>query len=154
MAATLVPLLLAGRGDHALWLAGRALACVTIAVAVSASFDLAELGPALSALGLPHALAEIVSSAVRQLGSTVRDGQRLLLARRLRGATGALPSTELFTTLLVRAALGAERVALARSLRGGSTPGSSARLGRRDVPLLIGALFVALALHGLGRVLP
>jgi energy-coupling factor transporter transmembrane protein EcfT len=72
----------------------------------------------------------------------------LILARQLRGARRFGP--EVLAQLLVRTTERAERVDLAMRLRGASgTEQSGFDLG--GVALLLGALFVAVALHLLGR---
>lgn len=127
----------------------RALLAVTAVLTIAETIPLTRVGPALSALGLPPALSNVVATLLRQLGSLLDEGRRLALARRLRGAGGVGVSTEMMAGLLARSAARAERVELAMRLRGYDEahrlPGTALRLA--DTPLLTLAAAAAVALH-------
>jgi energy-coupling factor transporter transmembrane protein EcfT len=130
-------------------LAGRALCAALAALAIASTIPAAELGPALSGLGVPRGVSTVIASMLRQAGSIATEGRRLALARSLRGATGLGASTEMFAALLARSSLRAERVELALRLRGHdeSARPAGARLGLGDVPAVAAAAVAALGVH-------
>jgi energy-coupling factor transporter transmembrane protein EcfT len=154
IAALLVPLVLAGRGADAAWLAARSLATAVIALGCASSLSLAELGGALAALGLPAALASVIVTMLRQLAAVHAQAKNLLLARKLRGAAGIELGGEMLATLFARTAERAERAELAARLRGHELLSARRRAGftLRDVPLVLVALVVAAAPHVVGAV--
>lgn len=149
IAALVVPLVIAGRSAQALAMGARATLAVGVALGVAASLALDELPGALSALGVPAALAAVVETMLRQLGSVQDEGRRIVLARRLRGARGFGVGPEVLSALLVRTSARAERAELAMRLRGynPALAREQARLGRRDLPLLGLTIVLAVLLH-------
>jgi len=149
IAALVVPLVITGRTAEALAMGARATLAVGVALSVAASLGLDELPGALSALGVPAALAAVVETMLRQLGSVQDEGRRIVLARKLRGARGFGVGPEVLSALLVRTSARAERAELAMRLRGYNPvlARERARLGRRDLLLLGLTIALAILLH-------
>lgn len=149
IAALVLPLLIAGDPARALALGARATLAVGVALAVAASLQLDELPGALSALRVPAALAAVVETMLRQLGSVRDEGRRIVLARQLRGARGFGVGPEVLSALLVRTSARAERADLAMRLRGFNPAAARAEAGlrARDLPLLCLALALVVLLH-------
>jgi energy-coupling factor transporter transmembrane protein EcfT len=144
-----LPLLLVGRTEQAALLGARSLLAVSIALTVADTLELAEVGPALAALGVPCKLASVVAAALTQVGLLRDTGERIVLARRLRGARGVAVGPDVVAALLVRSAERAERMALAADLRGRDIRRSARRAGLLpgDAMVLVPALAVAVALR-------
>jgi cobalt/nickel transport system permease protein len=134
-------------------LAGRALLCVTTVMAISATVPIEDLGPALRGLGVPAPLSAVVSATLTQLAVLRSEGERMLLARRLRGQAGYGDVAALLGALLVRAAGRAEKRALAAELRGFAPESAvaKARLSLPDVPLVLAAAIAGAVVHLAGR---
>ena len=135
---TVTPIALAGPLDGALLRVARAAVCITFAVAFAASLPRSELGSALIALGTPRGIADTVSTLLRQLGELARVGDRLVLARQLRRATGVASMVGVLPSLLLCSVRRAECVELAMNLRGSASAGAGkgARLRLHDAWLL------------------
>ena len=149
--AAVLPIAINAGPAAALWLGARSLICAGSAVAVLGGLASRDLESALSALGVPALLAGTVGTLLRQLGSIVAEGKRLVLARRLRGASGFGP--EALAQLLLRSHVHAERVALAASLRGydlrvTQALGSRGAWGRRETLLVAVAALAAATTAG------
>lgn len=144
LAALLLPLVLVSSAERSAEIVARAVGAAVVAAAVASTLALAELGPALAALGVPRALSSAVHALLWQLEHVGAEGRRLILARQLRGARRFGP--EVLAQLLFRTAARAERVDLAMRLRGASAP-AAGRISRRDLPALCAALAAAVALH-------
>nr|HMR11356.1 hypothetical protein [Polyangiaceae bacterium] len=81
-----------------------------------------------------------------------REGKRLVLARKLRGARGTSANLELMSSLLIRCAERAERRALASELRGSSATRTARALGGPGSALFLGScLVLALGAHWMAR---
>jgi energy-coupling factor transporter transmembrane protein EcfT len=147
----MVPLAVAGDFSGALLRGARAMVCVTLALGFAATLAAHQLGDALRALGAPRGLADTVAMLLRQLGEILTAGHQLVLARRLRQATGLNGMLGVVPALLLHSVQRAQQLELAMSLRHhGTAPlARDARLGWRDAPLLGAALVVAAALHQL-----
>jgi energy-coupling factor transporter transmembrane protein EcfT len=143
-----LPFVFAGDAGRALALAARAFFCVWVALALASSIALAELPGAMRALGAPVSLAATVYALFWQMENVTAEGRRLVLARRLRGATGGF-GPDVLALLFVRTARRAERVDLALRLRGATARSLAprAQLGLRDLPVVAIALALAIALH-------
>src|SRR5262249_12537789 len=131
-------------------------AAAATAVAIAGSVPAHELAPALAALSVPRAVATVLGAALRQTSVLGEEGRRLVLARKLRGATGHVQGARVVGTLFTRAAARAERIDLAARLRGCSPARSltRSRLTRVDaVPVAIAAV-TAVSIHVAGRLLP
>jgi energy-coupling factor transporter transmembrane protein EcfT len=147
--ATTLPIAWARGLEAALFTAVRAACAIATAVAVAGAIPRERLGPALRGIGVPAALAAVVAAALRQMAELREEGQRLLLARRLRGRAGYKGGANLVGVLFLRAARRAERVELALRLRGASTERAltAARLSPGDAPFVALSFFAALAIH-------
>lgn len=146
--ALCVPFAIAGDLPRAFELAGRAGAATLIALAFASTLALDELPSGLRALGLPLDFVSTVHAMLWQVGNIGNEGQRLVLARRLRGARGVV-GPEILAELLVRTTARAERVDLAMQLRGthSELAAHGSRLKMRDI-LGIGCAFcIGIALH-------
>jgi energy-coupling factor transporter transmembrane protein EcfT len=145
----LVPLLFAGQRATAAQLGARGCLTLTVALAFASTFSVGELAGALSALGVPRPLCAVTSSMLRQLGAVRAQGRSLLLARRLRGATGSAFGADVLAALFERTAERAERAELAARLRGHELVSARrrARIRISDAPLLICVAALALSLH-------
>jgi len=136
---------------HGQWLdagryVGRAAMAAVAALSLSASIGAAELGPALRTIGVPRGLASVIETMLRQVQAVQLEGSRILLARRLRGGGNVAP--DVLSMLLVRTIDRAERVELAARLRGYHPgAGGGQGLARRDVPVLLVAVGIAVAIH-------
>ncbi|MCC6901140.1 MAG: hypothetical protein IT377_19360 [Polyangiaceae bacterium] len=146
LGALLVPLAIADP-DRALLVALRAVGAAFAASCLASTLSLGELGPALRGLGVPRSLSGAVHALLWQLEHVASEGRRLVLARRLRGATRFGP--EVLAQLLVRTSARAERVDLAMRLRGADGAPAGPRLGASGVLSALAALTVVTALHWL-----
>jgi energy-coupling factor transporter transmembrane protein EcfT len=156
IALSLVPIAFSAGAQHALRVAVRALAAASTAIAVAGSVPAHELGPALSALYVPRAVAAVLGSALRQTAVLRDEGRRLTLARRLRGVSSRTAGAGVLAVLFTRAAGRAERIELAARLRGFSPAGAvtRARLTWPDAPAMAASAGAAIAIHVAGRLLP
>jgi energy-coupling factor transporter transmembrane protein EcfT len=145
--AVVVPLLFAIEPIRALSIVYRSLVAAAIAIAAGSTLEIAELPRALRALGVPQLVASTIFALVWQIGAIADEARRLLLARRLRGASGIGPGV--MTTLLVRTRLRADRVELALELRGATTANatSAARLNGLDALAIASTVVLVLGLH-------
>ena len=149
VAALLLPFLLVGDFERAAKLGLRALGAATVALAFTSRLSGTELARALGALRAPVALVEVIEGLASQLDTLKSTAKRILLARRLRGAQGIAGSVSVIPELLVRSAERAERLGLARRLRGFDHAQLKSKFGRQDIgPLLIAAISATL-LHAL-----
>ncbi len=150
--ALLLPFALAGGYGRALTLGMRSLASVLSLLAFTTALRAHELAAALRALGLPSALCQLVATLLRQLGAVRAQGQRILLARRLRGGRRTWwLSADVMASLLAKTAQRADRAQLAARLRGAPDEASQrARLAPPDATYLALSLLIALAAQ-LGR---
>ncbi len=144
-----LPLLAAGHAERGLLLGTRSALALGVALTLAETLAVPEVGPALASLGVPRKLAAVVSTALSQLALLRETGERLTLARRLRGARGADFGPDVAAALLVRSAERAERMALAASLRGSDLGQSARRVALRlgDAAVLAPALAFGVALH-------
>jgi energy-coupling factor transporter transmembrane protein EcfT len=149
VAVFVLPLAVAGSPERAGLLGARSLLALGVALTLADTLALAEVGPALAALGVPCKLASVVAAALTQVGLLRETGERIALARRLRGARGVGVGPDIVAALLVRSAERAERMSLAADLRGRDIRRSArqSRLVPRDALLLAPALVAAVALH-------
>jgi cobalt/nickel transport system permease protein len=147
--ATTLPIAWARGLEPAVFTTVRAACAIATAVAVAGAIPRESLGPALRGIGVPAALAAVVAAALRQMALLREEGQRLLLARRLRGSAGYRGGANLVGVLFLRAARRAERVELALRLRGASPERAltAARLSPGDAPFVALSFFAALAIH-------
>lgn len=147
--ASVVPMAFANPLDTTLLRVARAAVCVTFAVAFAALLPRSELGAALVALGAPRGMADTVATLLRQLGALVHVGERLVLARSLRRATGVAAMVGVLPSLLLCGVRRAERVELAMKLRGSASgvTNRQARLRPRDAWLLAVVATIAVSLH-------
>ncbi len=104
---------------------GRALLASATALCFAATLKPTELGPAMRGIGVPAKLSSIISVMMRQLTQLGEEGRRLLLARKLRGATGMI-GPDVLASLLVRSSRRAEKLELALTLRGSAATGAIA----------------------------
>jgi len=144
-----LPLLASGQNEQAALLGARSLLALSLALTLADTLRLDEVGPGLAALGLPCKLASVVAAALTQVGLLRETGERVVLARRLRGARGVSVGPDVVAALLVRSAERAERMSLAADLRGRDIRRAAkrARLMPRDGLALAPALAAALVLH-------
>ena len=149
VAALLLPFLLVGDFERATKLGLRALGAATVALAFTSRLSGTERAHALGALRAPVALVEVIEGLASQLDTLKSTAKRILLARRLRGAQGIAGSISVLPELLVRSAERAERLGLARRLRGFDHAQLKSKFQRQDIgPLLLAALSATL-LHAL-----
>jgi len=149
VAALLLPFLLVGDFERATKLGLRALGAATVALAFTSRLSGTELAHALGALRAPVALVEVIEGLASQLDTLKSTAKRILLARRLRGARGIAGSISVLPELLVRSAERAERLGLARRLRGFDHAQLKSKFQRQDIgPLLLAAISATL-LHAL-----
>ena len=146
-----LPFLLSGQLERAARLSLRALGAATVALAFTSDLLGAELARALGALRAPAALVEVLEGLTLQLDSLKTTCGRLLLARKLRGARGLRGSASVLPELLVRSAERAERVDLARRLRGYHYVRPERSFARQDIWPLSIAFASATLLHVLAR---
>ena len=147
--ALLLPFLLTGDIERAMRLGLRALGAATVALTFTSKLSGTELAHALGALRAPVALVEVIEGLASQLDNLRSTAQRILLARRLRGAHGVAGTVSVIPELLVRSAERAERLGLARRLRGFDHAQLRSRFQRQDLgPLLLAAASATL-LHAL-----
>ena len=149
LATLVLPMWLVGQAGHAFELGLRALLALITALSFAATLSIVELPAALSNLGLPRALVLVLGTMLRQAGAVQAQGQRILLARKLRGAKGGAVSAEVLASLLASTSERAERVELAMRLRGAdlATPKAGRGLGPPDLPLLLASACAAVAIH-------
>jgi energy-coupling factor transporter transmembrane protein EcfT len=145
--AILVPLFLSAAPSHALAIGYRALATVVIALAASSTIALSDVPRSLRALGLPELYASTIFALVWQLDHIADEARRLVLARRLRGASAIGPGV--MTSLLIRTRLRADRVDLAMQLRGATASNAlaAARLGPIDALAIASTLGAVVGSH-------
>jgi energy-coupling factor transporter transmembrane protein EcfT len=144
--ALTIPFVLAGRPDRAAEVGVRAGLALTITLASASRLELRELPVALVSLRVPRELASTLHALLWQLEHVADEGRRLLLARRLRGATGVI-GPEVLSALFARTTLRAERVELAVALRGSDPLGERRALSRLDLGITAVACVLAWALH-------
>lgn len=149
VAALLLPFLLVGDIDRAMKLGLRALGAATVALTFTSRLSGTELAYALGALRAPVALVEVIEGLASQLDTLRSTARRILLARRLRGAQGLSGTISVLPELLVRSAERAERLGLARRLRGFDHAQLKSKFQRQDVSPLVLALLGATLLHAL-----
>lgn len=149
VAALLLPFLLVGDIDRAMKLGLRALGAATVALTFTSRLSGTELAYALGALRAPVALVEVIEGLASQLDTLRSTARRILLARRLRGAQGLSGTISVLPELLVRSAERAERLGLARRLRGFDHAQLKSKFQRQDVGPLLLALLGATLLHAL-----
>ncbi|HEV8246916.1 MAG TPA: CbiQ family ECF transporter T component [Polyangiaceae bacterium] len=144
-----LPLLIADHALRAALLGARSMLALLIALSLAETLALAEVAPALAALGVPEKLASVVATALSQLGLLRDSGERIVLARKLRGARGANMGPDVVAALLARSAERAERMALAADLRGRdlTRAAKNSRLSPRDCLLLLPGLALGVGLH-------
>lgn len=149
------PMFASGDARHAASLLVRSLAATTTAVAIGSTFSDLELGSALRWLRLPRALVDVIETLLTELALIGPLGERMALARRLRGARGFDAGGELLAGLFVLSAERAERLALSRQLRGydDRSSRSSVRLAWSDVPGLTAVVLVGVLVHAAPRML-
>ena len=148
LGATLAPQVAAAQGDRAVRTAVRAVLAVVTAVSVLGSFGRHELPGALRGLGAPAALAGVVAAILQQARIVADEASRLLLARRLRGASGGLLGPDLLAALLRRATSRAERVELGMRLRGWAGVARGPGPGARDALLVAAAAGLVALVQG------
>ena len=149
VAGLLLPFLLVGDFERATKLGLRALGAATVALAFTSRLSGTELAHALGALRAPVALVEVIEGVASQLDTLKSTARRILLARRLRGAQGIAGAVSVLPELLVRSAERAERLGLARRLRGFDHAQLKSKFQRQDIgPLLLAAISATL-LHAL-----
>jgi energy-coupling factor transporter transmembrane protein EcfT len=149
LATLVLPVLLAGQASHAFELGVRAMLALITALSFATTLSTIELPAALTSLKLPRPLVHMLGTMLRQAGAVQAQGQRILLARKLRGAKGGAMSAEVLASLLTSTAERAERVELAMRLRGAdlATPKAGQGLALRDLPLLLASSCAAIAIH-------
>jgi len=147
--ALLLPFLLAGDFERAMKLGLRALGAATVALTFTSRLSGTELAHALGALRAPVALVEVIEGLASQFDTLKSTAKRIMLARRLRGAHGVSGTISVLPELLVKSAERAERLGLARRLRGFDHAQLKSKFQRQDIgPLLLAAISAAL-LHAL-----
>jgi len=144
-----LPFLISGDLTRAARLGLRALGAATVALTFTSRLSGTELARALGGLRAPAALVEVLEGLALQLDSLKRTAERLVLARRLRGARGIFGTLSVVPELLVRSAERAERLDLARRLRGYEYARSRSHLSRQDLWPLLTAVAGAVLLHAL-----
>lgn len=149
LCAVVLPWLLAGDLDRAARLGARALGVLGMALGLSGVHRAAELPPALRSLGAPAALAGVVATMLAQAEVAKDEGRRLVLARQLRGAVATAARAEVLSAWFARTVGRAERVDVARRLRGydPSLAVRSASLRAADAPWLMTGLVVGSVPH-------
>jgi energy-coupling factor transporter transmembrane protein EcfT len=153
--ALVLPLLLAGRTAQAAAIGVRASLAILVALALTATIPLGELGSTLGSVGAPPTVSALIETMLRQLSVVREEGLRLALARRLRGARGVAFSADELAALLVRTVSRAERVRLAASLRGSASTSAHrhVRLAWRDAPVIVVASLAASGIHVIAHVI-
>jgi energy-coupling factor transporter transmembrane protein EcfT len=129
----------------------RSSTAILAAVGMSLTLSSAELSSALEGLRAPRALAQLVAQTTAQLGAISSEGQRLVLARKLRGSTGTSANLELLSTLLIRSSERAERRALATELRGAAARIPRAFGDGRSVTFVFICCLLGAGAHWVGR---
>lgn len=147
VAALLLPFLLAGDVERAMKLGLRALGAATVALTFTSRLSGTDLAHALGALRAPVALVEVIEGLASQLDTLRSTAKRISLARQLRGARGVTGSISVLPELLVRSAERAERLGLARRLRGFDHAQLKSRFQRQDCAPILLALVSATLLH-------
>ncbi len=155
IAALTVPLWLTGDAVRALALSVRASAAASVAIVLASGLSKSDLPGALRSLGLSASLAALVGTTFEQLASLEPIARRIVLARQIRGAKGWVSYRTVIPEMLVRSVARAERVGLARELRGYDPAliPKGVGLTRQDTPLVLAAILGALAVHGAGVIL-
>jgi energy-coupling factor transporter transmembrane protein EcfT len=116
--ALVLPFIVTGEWVTAARLGLRALSAATIALTFTSDLSGPGLATALGTLRAPASLVEVIEGLALQLDSLRNVARRVVLARKLRGARGLKGSATVLPELLVRSAERAERLELARRLRG------------------------------------
>ncbi len=150
--AMLAPFALGGGWSGLAPILLRTLSAIVAAVATSLTLAGEDLGSAFATLRAPRALTTVIVHTVGQLGSLADEGQRLALARKLRGASGTGANLELLSTLLIQSAARGQRRALAVELRGaspGSTVGSFGGFG--SLAFIVVCALMGISVHLVGR---
>jgi energy-coupling factor transporter transmembrane protein EcfT len=152
--AFVAPIALGEHPRQALLVGARAGSAIVIALCFAAELRATEVASALYALRLPALLVMVVETMLRQLGSIKHIAERVVLARRLRGARGSAFSGEVLSALFILSADRAERVALGMRLRGygPDTARRIGKLGASDIALIVVAGATAIVLHTAARV--
>jgi len=140
------PFVVIGDWASAARLGLRALGAATIALLFTSDLSSSALAGALRTLRAPVALVEVIEGLALQLDSLRNVAARIVLARKLRGASGLRGSVTILPELLVRSAERAERVDLARRLRGYDAKRRS-EMTAADLPCVVLAALAAVSLH-------
>lgn len=149
LVALLAPLAVT-QGVSVLPRALRAVSVLLGVLALTASLSPATLGAALSGLKFPRGIVAVVTAILRQLGTLRVEGERVLLARRLRGAGGLTLGPATLATLFERSLERARQQELAARLRGyDSLQVEPAPLRLTDLLHLVPLTGVCLGLHAL-----
>jgi energy-coupling factor transporter transmembrane protein EcfT len=140
------PFVVSGDWGSAARLGLRALGAATIALLFTSDLSSSALAGALRTLRAPVALVEVIEGLALQLDSLRNVAARIVLARKLRGARGLRGNVTILPELLVRSAERAERVDLARRLRGYDAK-RRAEMTAADVPCALLAGLAGVSLH-------
>lgn len=141
------PFLLAAQFEAAARLAFRALSAALTVLIFTAGMSPAELTRTLASLRVPASLVDVVDGLLLELDGLLGVARRIVLAQRLRGAKGLRIFTRLVPELLVQSAERAERVDLARRLRGYGVRRQPLSLTPADLACFILVLSFAGAVH-------
>jgi energy-coupling factor transporter transmembrane protein EcfT len=147
----ILPFIVIGDVESSARLGLRALGAATVALAFTSDLAGTDLARALGALRAPTAIVEVIEGLALQLDSLKATASRLVLARKLRGARGLASTVSILPELLVQSAERAERMDLARRVRGYCYVRPARSFRRQDIwPLLIATASAAL-LHALAH---
>jgi energy-coupling factor transporter transmembrane protein EcfT len=151
IAMLIAPFILTGDVDRILLLSLRGVGAATVALAFTSDLSGMDIARALSVLRAPKPIVEVLEGLALQLDSLNNTAARLLLARKLRGARRFSGMNNILPELLVQSAERAERIDLARRLRGYQPSPPARTFARQDFwPLLIAGASAAL-LHTLAH---